>query len=336
MNNEIGSDEQHLEGCTNSSIIMEPMTSERYCETCGTVQNASETSEHYSSDTNPDPQKYHYSSADHKQANHGLGSEITSKEELMNKALEDSQGNKVKGKNKELFSKIKNDKVGYNFKPVNEYRQITRNNVFDSIQHIHQKHSIFPSMINESACHYYLKIIEKNNFQTSKNHKRLGAVCVYLACKHSEEFKISFKELAEDIDESEEKIRTDYNYVYRKMHEKNMELTEAIAKRHTRKMKISLEIMGGDSPERLSVSDRLRKKSLKWLDNQKFEQIISGSNEKSIAAGIMCIVCETNNLKISPEEIAYAFKISSNTVRTQAKNIAQILGIELADKRKKS
>ena len=105
MNNEIGSDEQHLEGCANSSIIMEPMTSERYCETCGTVQNASETSEHYSSDTNPDPQKYHYSSADHKQANHGLGSEITSKEELKNKALEDSQGNKVKGKNKELFSK---------------------------------------------------------------------------------------------------------------------------------------------------------------------------------------------------------------------------------------
>ena len=58
------------------------------------------------------------------------------------------------------------------------------------------------------------------------------------------------------------------------------------------------------------------------MENKKFEQTISGSNEQSIAAGILCIICKTNNLKITPEKIANEFKISENTVRNQAKKIA--------------
>jgi methionyl-tRNA synthetase len=48
------------------------------------------------------------------------------------------------------------------------------------------------------------------------------------------------------------------------------------------------------------------------------------------------IMLKAEELKITPEEIAYEFKISQNTVRNQTKKIATILGVELVDKRKKS
>ena len=335
MNIEYDSTDKHLEQCPNPSFITDPDTSEKFCQKCGYVipPEDDESTEHYSSNLDSEILKKHQEKADDTQDNYGLGGVLPTKKEL--EGLKDSSKKPVKGKNKELFSKVKSDKLGYNFKPVNDYQEITRNIVFRSINDIHKKHTVFPVWLNQTACNNYRKIIEKNNLHKSKNPKRLAAVCMYQVCKNSEKFMITFKELAKDIGEPEEKIRKDYNDVSRKMHEKNIEFTESRgSKQHDRKMKISLEIMYWGN--NLHISEILCRKSLKWLDNPKFEQTISGSNEKSIAAGIMCIICETNNLKITPEEIAYEFKISQNTVRNQTKKIATILGVELVDKRKKS
>ena len=71
------------------------------------------------------------------------------------------------------------------------------------------------------------------------------------------------------------------------------------------------------------------------MDNEKFELIISGSDNESISAGIIEFICRNNNFNLKTKNIAKKLEISENTIRNQAKKISTILGIELGDKRKK-
>ena len=195
MNIEYDSTDKHLEQCPNPSFITDPDTSEKFCQKCGYVisPEEDESTEHYSSNPDFEILKKHQEKVDDTQDNYGLGGVLPAKKEL--ESLKDVNNNPVKGKTKELFSKVKSEKIGFNFKPVSDYQESTRNTVLRSINDIHKKHTVFPEYLKKSAGYTYRKIIEKNNLHKSKNHKRLAAVCMYQVCNTSEEFRISLKTL---------------------------------------------------------------------------------------------------------------------------------------------
>ena len=101
---------------------------------------------------------------------------------------------------------------------------------------------------------------------------------------------------------------------------------------NNRKKNIALKIMRWE----LEIPEKLKRKSLEWLEKPKFELIMSGSEDTSIAAGIIYIICKKNDLKITPKKIAKEFGVGENTVRNQAKKIAKLLEIVLLDKRIKN
>ena len=72
------------------------------------------------------------------------------------------------------------------------------------------------------------------------------------------------------------------------------------------------------------------------LRHKEFElKILTGQKSKSIASGIIEIVCRKNKIDISPEYIAREMNLSSTTVRHQSKKIQELLKIKLKDKRYK-
>lgn len=74
----------------------------------------------------------------------------------------------------------------------------------------------------------------------------------------------------------------------------------------------------------------------KVLRHKEFElKILTGQKSKSIASGIIEIVCRKNKIDISPEYIAREMNLSSTTVRHQSKKIQELLKIKLKDKRYK-
>ena len=224
-------------------------------------------------------------------------------------------------------NRLHSPNFSHNYKTPSGYQEIKKNNIFRTIKDICKTRKI-PLWVNQTACNYYIKIIEKNNLQKFKNDKRLAAGCVYRVCKNSDEVKISMDELAKIIGDKSKKVIVDYNYIYRKMHEKNLSIRNF---GNNRKNNIALRIMRWE----LEIPEKLKRKSLEWLEKPEFEVVISGSEDTSIAAGIICIICKKNNLKITPKKIAKEFGVGENTVRNQAKKIAAVLNVELGDKRKK-
>ena len=72
------------------------------------------------------------------------------------------------------------------------------------------------------------------------------------------------------------------------------------------------------------------------LRHKEFElKILTGQKSKSIASGIIEVVCRKNKIDISPEYIAREMNLSSTTVRHQSKKIQELLKIKLKDKRYK-
>lgn len=75
----------------------------------------------------------------------------------------------------------------------------------------------------------------------------------------------------------------------------------------------------------------------KVLTHKNFElEILTGQKSKSIASGIIEIICRKNKIDIRPEIIAREMKLSSTTVRHQSKKIQDLLKIKLKDKRYKN
>ena len=85
----------------------------------------------------------------------------------------------------------------------------------------------------------------------------------------------------------------------------------------------------------LQIPEKLIRKNSDILDDKKFELIISGSDDESISAGIIDVICRSNNLNLKTKKIAKKFEISENAVRKQSKKIAEFLNAKLGDKRKK-
>ncbi|MBT5171658.1 MAG: transcription initiation factor IIB family protein [Candidatus Nitrosopelagicus sp.] len=308
----------------NSTIIIDKINGDKICKKCGIIVNDDYIYREYDP-TQETSDRTHRSVADITQDDHGLGVPLATIEEI--KEQNSKKGNKVTIANIEFFERVHKEGTAWNFTKRRSHQDVKRNNSFQTIKNICTRKQL-PFWVNQSGCDFYVKVIEKNNLSKYKNDKRLAAACVYYVCKNSNEIRINIDELSKIINDSSKKIIKDYNYIYRQSHEKNNSIENS---RDGRKNKIYQEITQCE----LEIPEKLRRKSLKWLYNPKFEETISGSDEKSIAAGIICVICKINNLKITPKKIANKFEISQNTVRNQAKNIAELLGIVFLDRRKR-
>jgi len=308
-------DSQNLEfwcGCKNSTM-RDNGEGQTGCQNCGIILYETNV------DTenviiNQTQDNVHQSTADYSEENHGLGGSITTKE--------------IK---KIMWRDSKKDKkfVDYRITKLASNDEIKRNIVYQEIKNICKKerHS---KMINTDACYDYEKNIEKYGFQKYKNNKMLAGTCVLRACKYSK-VKINISKVSKIINEPREKLVKCYNDIHKKIHMERLHDVENFEL--DRRGAIGLEIsrMAGV----LEIPERLIRRDLGILNNEKFELIMSGSEDTSIAAGIICIVCNKNDLEITPKKIAKKCGVSENTVRNQAKNIAKLLEIVLLDKRRR-
>jgi transcription initiation factor TFIIIB Brf1 subunit/transcription initiation factor TFIIB len=321
-NDFVSQDSIHCVEHPNSTIITDPINADEICKKCGIVVNEDRVDLEYDA-KQESSENTQQSEVDPTQDNQGLGT-------VMPASLTSTEASNhgITKENREWINRLHNPKTSHNFKATSEYKEIKRNNVFRVIKDICKTRKI-PPWINKSACNYYTKIIEKNNLQKFKNDKRLAAGCVYRACKNSDKVSINMDELAKIIGDKNKKIIIDYNYIYRNMHKKNLTNKNF---GNNRKKNIALKIMRWE----LEIPEKLKRKSLEWLEKPKFELIMSGSEDTSIAAGIIYIICKKNDLKITPKKIAKEFGVGENTVRNQAKKIAKLLEIILLDKRIKN
>jgi transcription initiation factor TFIIIB Brf1 subunit/transcription initiation factor TFIIB len=301
--------DQNLElwcGCKNSTMV-DNGEGQIGCQKCGIILYEDNVDrENYLMDQTQD--NIHHSQADYTDDNHGLGQQKLTEGEYKKLGIEHYTDYRIT-------------------KSTLTYDEVKRNDVFQELKNICKKVK-YSKRIVKDACVDYEKI-EHRGFHKYKNNKVLAATSILRVCKNSK-VKIKINNLCEIINEPREKLTKCYNDIHKQINKQEPSL---INSEFDRKEKIVFEVNKMASV--LRIPEILTRKNLDILKNKKFEQTISGSNEKSIAAGIMCIICKTNNLKITPEEIAYEFKISQNTVRNQAKKIATILGVELVDKRKK-
>ena len=309
-------DSQNLEfwcGCKNSTM-RDNGEGQTGCQNCGIILYETNV------DTenviiNQTQDNVHQSTADYSEENHGLGGSITTKE--------------IK---KIMWRDSKKDKkfVDYRITKLASNDEIKRNIVYQEIKNICKKerHS---KRINTDACYDYEKNIEKYGFQKYKNNKMLAGTCVLRACKYSK-VKINISKVSKIINEPREKLVKCYNDIHKKIHMERLHDVENFEL--DRRGVIGLEIsrMAGV----LEIPEMLIRRNLDILDNEKFELIMSGSEDTSIAAGIICIICNKNDLKITPKKIAKKCGVSENTVRNQAKNIAKLLEIVLLDKRRRN
>ena len=313
---------KHCVDHPNSTIIIDPINADEICKKCGIVVNEDWVDREYDA-KQESSENAQQNEADPTQDNQGLGTVMPAS--LTNK---EASNWGITKESREWINRLHNPKTSHNFKATSNHKEIKRNNVFRTIKDICKTRNI-PLWINKGACDYYTEIIEKNNFQKFKNDKRLAAGCVYRACKNSDKVSINMDELAKIIGDKHKKIIIDYNYIYRKMHEKKLSIRNV---ENNRKHKIALKITRWD----LGIPEKLKIKSLEWLEKPKFDLVMSGSQDISIVAGIICIICKKNNLRITPKKIANELEVSERTVRNQAKNIAKLLGIVLLDKREKN
>jgi len=309
-------DSQNLEfwcGCKNSTM-RDNGEGQTGCQNCGIILYETNV------DTenviiNQTQDNVHQSTADYSEENHGLGGSITTKE--------------IK---KIMWRDSKKDKkfVDYRITKLASNDEIKRNIVYQEIKNICKKerHS---KRINTDACYDYEKNIEKYGFQKFKNNKMLAGTCVLRVCKYSK-VKINISKVSKIINEPREKLVKCYNDIHKKIHMERLNDVENFEL--DRRGVIGLEIsrMAGV----LEIPEMLIRRNLGILNNEKFELIMSGSEDTSIAAGIICIVCNKNDLEITPKKIAKKCGVSENTVRNQAKNIAKLLEIVLLDKRRRN
>jgi len=308
-------DSQNLEfwcGCKNSTM-RDNGEGQTGCQNCGIILYETNV------DTenviiNQTQDNVHQSTADYSEENHGLGGSITTKE--------------IK---KIMWRDSKKDKkfVDYRITKLASNDEIKRNIVYQEIKNICKKerHS---KMINTDACYDYEKNIEKYGFQKYKNNKMLAGTCVLRACKYSK-VKINISKVSKIINEPREKLVKCYNDIHKKIHMERLHDVEN--SELDRRGAIGLEI--SRMAYVLEIPERLIRRDLGILDHKKFELIMSGSVDSSIAAGIICIVCKKNDLEITPKKIAKRLGVGENTVRNQAKKIAKLLEIVLLDKRRR-
>ena len=308
-------DEQNLEfwcGCKNSTKV-DNGEGEIACQKCGVILHEDKVDTE-NTIVNQTQDNVHQSTADYSEENHGLGGKMS--------------GEEIK---KIIWRDSKKDKkfVDYRITKLASNDEIKRNIVYHEIKNICKKerHS---KMINTDACYNYEKNIEKYGFQKFKNNKMLAGTCVLRVCKYSK-VKINISKVSKIINEPREKLVKCYNDIHKKIHMERLNDVENFEL--DRRGVIGLEI--SRMADVLEIPEKLIRRDLGILDHKKFELIMSGSVDSSIAAGIICIVCKKNDLKITPKKIAKRLGVGENTVRNQAKKIAKLLEIVLLDKRRR-
>ena len=309
-------DSQNLEfwcGCENSTMV-DNGEGETGCQKCGVIlhENKVDTENILINQTQDN---VHQSTADYSEENHGLGGKM-SREEIKKIIWRDSK----KGKK---F-------VDYRITKLVSNDEIKRNIVCQEIKNICKKER-YSKRINTDACFDYEKNIEKYGFQKFKNNKMLAGTCVLRVCKYSK-VKINISKVSKIINEPREKLVKCYNDIHKKIHMERLNDVENFEL--DRRGAIGLEI--SRMAHVLEIPEILIRRNLGILDNEKFELIMSGSEDTSIAAGIICIICKKNDLKITPKKIAKRLGVAENTVRNQAKKIAKLLEAVLLDKRRRN
>ena len=300
-------------GCKNSTMV-DFGNGEKGCQKCGIILEEDRL-ERENSPVDQTQDNVHQSTADYTEENRGLGGMMSSKEI------------------QQVIVRVnKKDKKKVDHRLTNladSYDEQKCNKVFQEIKNLckKQRHS---KMINNDACIDYKKNIQKHGFQKYKNDKILAGTCVLRVCKNSK-VKVNISKVCESINEPRNKLVRCYNDVHKKISMRKPD--SAINSEFSRREAIILRIYGMASI--LEIPEKLIRKNSDILDDKKFELIISGSDDESISAGIIDVICRSNNFNLKTKKIAKKFEISENAVRKQSKKIAEVLNVKLEDKRKK-
>jgi transcription initiation factor TFIIIB Brf1 subunit/transcription initiation factor TFIIB len=257
-------------------------------------------------------------------------------------------------KGEELGSKIPQstdkDSIGNSIKNKEIHRWTKNISKSTNLHKFHQQHADYDHVksgrveeIITNICNkiHFSKHIEDNarafSFEIKNHHlgykikdNVLAAECTFLASRNLEPHKTSLEKIAEIVDEDYKTLVKVHNKIITEI-SKN-DIKKLMSDVDGRINHISSAIFAYPDDD---ISQKLKKEGLNYLDDEKFESILSGTPAKSIAAGIIDIISRKNNLSVTPWKIAKFYQIHENTVRTQTKKITELLGITFLDKRKR-
>ena len=310
MSNRKNLDEQNSGfwcGCKNSTMI-DYGDGETVCQKCGVVL-ADDRVERENIVVDQTQDSVHHSGADYTKSNRGLGETFGTRNELKKIGIESYKDHRLTN-------------LGHS-------DEVKCNDVFQEIENIckKQRHS---KTVNEAACREYKRNIEKHGFQKYKNNKILAGTCVLRTCKNSK-IRVNINNMSEIIDQPRDKLVKCYNDIHKKISMEKPNLLTNPAFDRTKRILLHIQKMASS----LEIPEKIIRENLVIFDNERFELIISGSDDRSISAGKIEFICRHNNLKLKTKKIAKKYEMSENTVRKQAQKISEVLNVELGDRRRK-